>query len=118
MKRIENKQKYLDLINALVTSDIASNKSVIKTVLFNKMITFLYEKLAVDQKKQMVEMLRSGITNEFLAFMENNLSNEDQMEIAEMVTLEITEIYNSTLIAQTNVGFMAQRASGRARSRN
>jgi len=102
MKRIESKSKYDSLLGVLAATDLTSQNSVVKTVIINKMINFLYMKLSAEERVNMVEMLKNGINNEFLAFMENSLTESDQREIAEIVTAELREIYNSALIANTN----------------
>lgn len=104
MRRIESKSKYDSLLGVLTATDLTSQNSVVKTVIINKMINFLYMKLSAEERINMVEMLKNGINNEFLAFMENSLTDSDQREIAEIVTAELREIYNSALIANTNAG--------------
>jgi hypothetical protein len=102
MRRIESKSKYDSLLGVLATTDLTSQNSVVKTVIINKMINFLYMKLSAEDRQTMVEMLKHGINYEFVAFMENNLTEDDQKEIAEIVSAELREIYNSALIANTN----------------
>lgn len=102
MKRIESKTQYDSLLGVLATTDLASQNSVVKTVIVNKMINFLYMKLSDADRQKMVEILKNGISNEFVAFMEINLTQDDQKEIAEIVSAELKDIYNSSLIANTN----------------
>lgn len=102
MRRIESKSKYDSLLGVLAATDLTSQNSVVKTVIINKMINFLYMKLSAEDRQTMVEMLKHGINYEFVAFMENNLTEDDQKEIAEIVSAELREIYNSALIANTN----------------
>lgn len=102
MRRIESKQNYQNLLNVLAVTDLSSQNSVVKTVIINRMINFLYMKLSTKERVNMIEMLKNGISNEFVAFMEINLDEEDQAKIAENVSAELREIYNSALIANTN----------------
>ncbi len=111
MRRIESKSKYDSLLGVLAATDLTSQNSVVKTVIINKMINFLYMKLSAEDRQTMVEMLKHGINYEFVAFMENNLTEDDQKEIAEIVSAELREIYNSALIAHTNAGFRTSNST-------
>lgn len=115
MKRIESKSKYDSLLGVLAATDLTSQNSVVKTVIINKMINFLYMKLSAEERVNMVEMLKNGINNEFLAFMEINLTDDDQKKVAEIVSAELRDIYNSALIANTNAGTTRPNASAKIR---
>lgn len=59
----------------LLTQDISQKDSIMKTVVFNKIINYLYLKLPDDKKANMLEMLKYGISNDFLTFMGEELDD-------------------------------------------
>lgn len=102
MKKITDKNKYSALLKVLLTQDISGKDSVMKTVVFNKIINYLYLKLPDDKKANMLEMLKDGISNDFLVFMGEQLDDEDMKVIAQSSTEEVANIFNYALIANTD----------------
>jgi len=102
MKKITDKNKYSALLKVLLTQDISRKDSVMKTVVFNKIINYLYLKLPDDKKASMLEMLKDGISNDFLVFMGEQLDDEDMKVIAQSSSEEFANIFNYALIANTD----------------
>lgn len=102
MKKITDKDKYAALLKVFLTQDISQRDSIMKTVVFNKIINYLYLKLPDDKKANMLEMLKDGISNDFLTFMGEELDDDDIMVIAQSSSEEFANIFNYALIANTD----------------
>lgn len=102
MKKIKDQKQYSALLKILVSQDISSKDSIMKTVLFNKIINHLFLKLTEDQRQNMLEMLKMGVNESFLDFMNANLDEKDIDQILKSANVEYTQIFNQALISQTN----------------
>ncbi|HRN86591.1 MAG TPA: hypothetical protein PK863_04645 [Candidatus Dojkabacteria bacterium] len=73
-----------------------------RTLLINKVINYLFIKLPTEEKPLMLNILKSGITIEFLDFMNEKLNETDIENIFKSVNSDVREIFNYALIEKTN----------------
>lgn len=102
MKKIESKEKYTDLLKVFLAQDMGRKDSIMKTTVLNKLINYLYIKLPEDEKPQLLEVLKSGIDENFLEFVGEKLDEKDVKAIARSASEEFANIFNYSLIANTD----------------
>lgn len=102
MKKIKTKEKYINLLRLLVASDSVANKSIIRTVILNKLINYLYLASTGEEKKEILNLLKKGINNNFLYYAFEKLEEKDLQEIAGSAVYEVTEIFNNSIINITD----------------